>query len=196
MSNEQMNPDIPNEFVRTSNAGQVFLFLVALAAIVAFIPWLTMRRGDRANRVAAMVGPAIQAEGWLNGEAPTTESLKGKVILVHAWATWCGPCKKFTPILVDLHEQFAKQGVVFVGLTSEDGYDLSAIKNYVEKAKISWLIGYGAGETLANFGTQYLPTAYVIGADGNVVWDSGSGGSIKEVLDNALESAKARSSKE
>jgi len=193
MSNEQMNPDIPNEFVRPSNAGQVFLFLIALAAIVAFVPWLAMKRGER---FAVKVSPPIQAEGWLNGEAPTTESLEGKVVLMHAWATWCGPCRQFTPILVDLHEQYSNRGVVFVGLTNEESFELNAIKKYVEKAKISWLIGYGAGDTLANFGNRYLPTAYVIGADGMLLWNSENGGSIKEILDSALESAKARSPKE
>ena len=47
MSNEQMHPDVPNEYVRPSNAGQVFLFLLALAAIVAFVPWLMTKRSER-----------------------------------------------------------------------------------------------------------------------------------------------------
>ena len=191
MSKEQMNPDIPNEFVRPSNAGQVFLFLVALAVIVAFVPWLTMKRIERG---AAKESPPIQAAGWLNGDAPTKESLAGKVVLMHAWATWCGPCRQFTPKLIELHEQYADRGVVFIGLTSEESFELNIIQKYVKKANISWLIGYGAGDTLANFGNRYLPTAYVIGADGKVLWDSENGGSVQDTLDHALELAKADSS--
>ncbi len=195
MSDEQMHPDVPNEFVRPSNAGQVFLFLLALAVIVAFVPWLMTKRSERPLTTSGQPTPTITAAGWLNGDAPTKESLAGKVVVMHAWATWCGPCKKMTPQLLSLHQRFADRGVVFIGLTSEEEFHLSRIQQYVQKAKITWLIGWGAGETLANFGTQFLPSAYVIGADGTLMWDSERGGNIDDVLERAIVLAEAQNSK-
>ncbi len=195
MSNEPMNPDIPNEYARPSNAGQIFLFLLALAAIVAFVPWFVMRRAEQTAASSGRPSPMIKAEGWINGDAPTKESLTGKVVLMHAWATWCGPCKQLTPKLVDLHEHFAERGVVFIGLTSEESFELNRVQQYVKKANISWLIGWGAGETLGDFGNRYLPTVYVIGADGKMFWDSDQGGSMHDTLERALELAAAHNSK-
>ena len=195
MSDEQMQPDAPNEYVRPSNAGQVFLFLLALAAIVAFVPWFVMRRSERPLASSGKPSPAITAAGWLNGDAPTKESLAGKVVVLHAWATWCGPCKKMTPQLVDLHRRFADRGVVFIGLTSEEEFHLPRVQQYVQKAKITWLIGWGAGETLMDFGAQYLPSVYVIGADGTLLWNSDQGGTIDDVLERAIVLAEAHNGK-
>jgi thiol-disulfide isomerase/thioredoxin len=190
MSNDSMHPDIPNEYVRPSQSGQIFLFLLALAGIVAIVPWFVMHHGEQTSASSARPSPLIKAEGWINGDAPSRASLTGKVVLVHAWATWCGPCKQFTPKLVDLHERFVERGVVFVGLTSEESFDLPRVEQYVKKANISWLIGWGAGETLGDLGNRYLPTVYVISAEGKVVWDSENGGSIQETLEHELELAK------
>ena len=195
MSNEQMNPDIPNEYVRPSQAGQIFFFLLALAVIVAFVPWFAMRRAERSLTSSGKPSPPIVAEGWLNGEAPTPESLAGKVVLMHAWATWCGPCKKMTPKLIEIHQRFASRGVVFIGLTGEEETHLPQIQQYVASAKITWLIGWGARQTLMDFRNEYIPAAYVIGADGTLLWDSNQDGMLDEVLEKALGLAEASQSK-
>jgi len=190
-----MNPDIPNEYRRSSKAGRVFLFMLVLAITVAAIPWLAKRSGARAVLLPGRDAPPIVAAGWLNGEAPTQESLSGKIVLLHVWATWCGPCRRMTPLLVELRKQYAERGVVFIGLTSEDESSLQTVRDYVETNHVNWLIGWGALETLQDLGTEFIPMAYVIGADGKLLWDSQHEGTPDDALEQAIALAAAQNSK-
>ena len=195
MSHEPaMNPDIPNEYRRSSNARQVFLFLLVLAVIVAAVPWLAKWWSGRAVFLPGRNAPPIVAVGWLNGEAPTKESLSGKVVFLYVWATWCGPCRRTTPQLVELHKRYAERGVVFIGLTSEEQSSLQDVRDHVQAKNVTWLIGWGALETLQDLGTEFLPSAYVIGADGKLLWDSQHAGTPEEALEQALALAAAQNS--
>src|SRR5436189_3322802 len=48
---------------------------------------------------------------------------KGKVVVVDFWATWCGPCKAAFPHLVELHQQYARQGLVVISVSLDDAKD-------------------------------------------------------------------------
>lgn len=191
----QMHSDVPNEYVRPSSAGKTFLFLLTLAIIVAVVPWLTMRRNRPFIATPGADAPPIVAQGWLNGEAPTPESLAGKVVLIDVWASWCQPCRRATPMLVKLHEQYASRGVVFIGLTTEEKSSLTRIRDFVQGARVKWLIGWGANETVLALGTEFLPTIYVIGADGKLLWNTSQDGTIEAALEQALVLADAHHDK-
>ena len=187
-----MDPDLPNQFVaKRSNAKQAFLFLLALATLVAFLAWQSNRLG-RAKLASGRLAPPIRADGWVNGDPPTPESLANRVVLVEAWATWCRPCLGEAPHLVELHRQFADRGVIFIGLTSENKSSLPSITQFLKATGITWLNGWGATETLNALETEYLPSSYVIGANGQIVWDSSSRGTVEEALELALEMANKK----
>ena len=69
-------------------------FLILAAALISTVLYLSMDEGT-SNRVSGRAGlavgqqaPPIEAQGWLNGQAPAPGSLAGKVIFVEAWASW------------------------------------------------------------------------------------------------------------
>jgi thiol-disulfide isomerase/thioredoxin len=181
-----------------SNALPITLFLATLAFIVVILPWLATQRVGvpKADLFEGPDAPEITAAGWINGEAPNKESLAGKVVLVQVWATWCGPCRRELPHLVELHQQFADRGVVFIGLTTQPQNKLSEIKSVLKAHQVTWLNGWGAIETVQELGTEYLPSVYVIGANGKLLWDSNRGGEIEVALDRALSLAVASSKKD
>jgi thiol-disulfide isomerase/thioredoxin len=184
-----MDPDCPNEFRRApSRAGRFFGLLLLLALIVFAIALLTRSRGLLRPRGAA---PEIKAAGWVNGEAPTKESLKGKVVVVCVWATWCGPCQKEAPHLVQVHRQFADRGVVFLGLTSDGEDQLANIHRFLNTFGITWPNGYGAIETMRALNAEFIPALYVIGADGQLLWvQQEDGGRLESAIELALRDAK------
>ena len=128
--------------------------------------------------------PDLRAAGWLNGEAPPPESLKGKVVVLDAWATWCGPCRAAMPDVVALHKRYGDR-VVFIGLTTEGPEEAENIQNVLDSYDAKWLNGYGANDVLTELGADYIPAYWVIDTDGNIVWNSNSG-TMEEGIELAL----------
>ena len=69
----------------------------------------------------------------LQGKTWTLHELRGKVVLVNFWATWCPPCRKEMPDLNALHGQFAAQGLVILAISDEDA---AKVKPFIEQRKI------------------------------------------------------------
>ncbi|MBC7820946.1 MAG: TlpA family protein disulfide reductase [Planctomycetaceae bacterium] len=185
-----MDPDLPNEFQQKSHASTVFFCLLLLAVFVTALSWSGKRGRELKPKGQA---PTLEAAGWVNGEAPTKESLAGKVVVVEVWATWCGPCRKMLPHMVKLNNQFEDRGVIFIGLTSEGEDKVETIQSILQNAGAHWRNGWGAGQTIQELGTEFLPSAYVIGPNGQIMWSSADGGDLPEILEQILKQVDSRS---
>lgn len=130
--------------------------------------------------------PKIEAAGWLNGEPPTAEQRKGKVVVVEAWASWCGPCRRAAPHMVRAYNKFHSHGVIFIGLTTQNASQISHMKRFLDDAGIAWPNGYGATNTLQAFQAEVIPLTWVIGRDGKVAWNSASKGTLEDAIAAAL----------
>ncbi|QDT94708.1 TlpA family protein disulfide reductase [Gimesia aquarii] len=174
-------------------------FLLALALVVAgtilFSAWFGFKilgtpqaTSNRAELKVGKTAPPIQAAGWVNGDPYQKGNLKGKVIVVDAWATWCLPCRLQAPHIVETYQKFKDQDVVFIGLTAEGEEMLPAIQQWLEETGITWSNGYGALDTLIAFNADFIPQVWVIGPDGKIVWnvDSEPKESLEQGITRAL----------
>lgn len=67
----------------------------------------------------------------MNGQAVTLSSLKGKVVILSFWATWCGPCKEEMPHLQALYNEFGSQGLVVLSISIDDARSASQVKPWI-----------------------------------------------------------------
>ncbi len=131
--------------------------------------------------------PPLQATEWLQGEAPRWDQLRGNVVVLVAWAHWCGPCRAETPHLVEVYHQFQDQNVKFLGLTwDDDESSIRSTREFIETAQVPWPNGMGAGVTLSRLGVTMIPSLIVVGRDGLVTWNSDRPGTLEDALASAL----------
>lgn len=104
----------------------------------------------------------------LEGERITSESLRGRVVVLNFWATWCGPCKLEMPSLQSLHEDRGKDGVVVIGLSTDVGNE-RGIRDYLSEREINFAVGRATRAHREAFGgIRGIPTTFIIDADGIV----------------------------
>jgi thiol-disulfide isomerase/thioredoxin len=171
----------------------LFVFSIPVLVVLALVAMGLISSNFGPRPMSGMGGlapggtlPAIQADGWVNGAPPADAELKGKVVVIEAWATWCGPCREQAPHMVQLYRDYKDRGVVFIGLTSEGSEDVRKIQRFVEHFEIDWPNGYGAEKLLRQIGANYIPRVWVVGPDGKVVWNTDSEGTPIDGIEQAL----------
>jgi thiol-disulfide isomerase/thioredoxin len=113
--------------------------------------------------------PEVVAADWLNTDTPQSLSaLKGKVVLVEFWATWCGPCVAGIPHLNELQSEYRETGLQILSFTNEDR---ETVEKFQKKAKapIEYTVGLGS-PLFKEYGVTGIPHAFVVGRDGKLVW--------------------------
>jgi thiol-disulfide isomerase/thioredoxin len=104
----------------------------------------------------------------LDGNVVSTAALRGKVVLINFWATWCPPCREEIPELIDLANRY-KDGLQVVGISMDDA-DASQVKDFATRMGMNYPIVMGGREIITPYGgVPGLPTTYVINRDGRIV---------------------------
>jgi len=106
----------------------------------------------------------------LSGKTWTLSSLRGKVVLINFWATWCPPCRKEIPDLQALHERFESKGLVIVGISDEEA---AKVAHFIHERKLTFPIlldpDRKANDAFVVYG---IPKTFVYDRDGKLVAQS------------------------
>ncbi len=102
----------------------------------------------------------------LTGETITMSELRGKVVLVDFWATWCGPCKREMPHIQKLFEDLSDDGLVVLAISNEKE---ATIRRYIDSKNYTFptLVDEGA-EVTRRYGVTAYPTLFVVDREGTI----------------------------
>lgn len=102
-----------------------------------FVGSILRQRDGQNTMKAAENKPVVMAGKTIDGKDFTTESLKGKVVVIDFWASWCGPCKAELPRLKELYAKYHEQGFEIVGISND--YTAEALERYLASdPSLSW----------------------------------------------------------
>jgi peroxiredoxin len=106
----------------------------------------------------------------LTGKTWTLSELRGKVVLVNFWATWCPPCRKEMPDLQKLYEQFGPQGLVILGISDEE---TQKVEPFIHERKVTFPVLLDPGRKANDaFIVEGIPKTFVYDRNGKLVAQS------------------------
>lgn len=143
--------------------------LVFLGALAAFAAAAVVLRGAKTDSGEGYPRPAVEftLPKVGGGEAGLAE-LRGKVVLVDFWATWCLECREEQPTLSALHEAFAKDGfsVLAVSLDARKG---DVVEPYIRQNPAPYPVVMAGAEPVEGWPVDKLPTAFLVDRGGRIV---------------------------
>jgi peroxiredoxin len=144
--------------------------------------------GDHRKQLDAMEGkapPALQVKNWINGEEMKLADLKGKVVLLDFWATWCGPCIAAIPHTNELATKHKDKGLVIIGVCHPR--DVEKMAATVKEEGIKYTVAADPeGKTIAAFKVNGFPDYYLIDRSGNLRIADCKNASVDEAVEALL----------
>ncbi len=147
-----------------------------LVGLAAGILWTA------ASRVPSAVGAPLSSspsprEGFLapdftldtlDGKRITLSELRGKIVVVNFWATWCLPCRAETPALEKSYAQYKDSGVVILGVNLTNQDVVSEVESFVQEFKLTYPILLDREGSISNslYQIRGLPTTFFINREG------------------------------
>lgn len=178
------------------------LLLVLIALVVAIIFWPVEASATNSSVPTAQddieattlihagdIAPDFTVE-MLDGSKVTLSELRGKVVLVGFWATWCPPCRlELSHMQKDVIDHFAGKDLVVLPISR--GEKRKTVEDYIAKMGYTFPIGLDGDQSIyKKYASNYIPRSFVVGRDGKVVYVAvGYDEQIAKEIDTAISEA-------
>ena len=148
--------------------------IVPAVLILALVMALAGCNSEESSKSSSTAKLAVQPVA-VNSIAQSLEQMKGKVVVLDLWATWCGPCRMEIPSFIKLQEKYRAQGLEIVGVALDPitgrGTTAETVRKFVQENNINytiWVVNNQAAMMKYPAG-QGIPTTYVIDRNGRTV---------------------------
>jgi RNA polymerase sigma factor (sigma-70 family) len=217
-------PESKSSLLRTGVLGFVGSLTLLCVADAAF---LFVQRGSLLNQVVSdypdsFYGQMVQGEkrqrdrlgepfelefnDAISGRRIAMKDLRGKVVVVDFWATWCGPCVYEIPEMLRIYNEYHDRGVEFIGVShdapEEDG-GLDDLKSFVAERKVPWpqyyqghdnhrvVMGEPTNDFSESWGISGIPTVFIVDAEGKL-YSTEARGRLETLIPKLLKDGNAR----
>jgi thiol-disulfide isomerase/thioredoxin len=128
-----------------------------------------------------------------DGGSMRLSQLKGNVVLLNVWATWCGPCRLELPIVQRFYDQYSDRNFVVVAVNIDA--ERTRIAPFMKRYNISLPVYYAAPEDAAQMTAAGIPSTFLIGADRSLIqnwvgYSADTENSWKQLIEKHLKARK------
>jgi cytochrome c biogenesis protein CcmG, thiol:disulfide interchange protein DsbE len=144
-----------------------------LAALLCAVPACQGKPDAAPGSASAFIGqpaPALAGK-TIDGDAISLADLRGQVVLVNVWATWCKPCTKELPELAKLHRELSEQGFSVLGVSVDKRQLLDKVRTEVLRFELGYPTLFDPeSRAITPWKVHGYPTSVLVGRDGTIRW--------------------------
>lgn len=157
-----------------------YIILIALIGVVVLVrPGPAAAQSVPASVVKAFADAGIRVPGnktdpidftlpLLNGTNQKLSDLKGKVVFLNFWATWCPPCRREMPSMETLYQRFKGQGLEMLAVDCQE--DSGGVSAFMRRNRLTFpAVLDKSGAVSGNYGIEAIPTTYIIDRSGKII---------------------------
>jgi DsbE subfamily thiol:disulfide oxidoreductase len=161
-------PEARRRAIRNAVSGGVVVLVLIVAAVAM---WGT--GGPSAAQSTGRPLPGQPAKeftlGLLDGSSLTLSEMRGELVLINFWASWCPPCEDEMPALQAISEEFRAQGVTVVGVAYDDTE--TDAREMISRFGLTYPVGLDAGDRISSdYGITGVPETFVVDRNGQVAY--------------------------
>ena len=148
----------------------ISLFALGLIAGCQEPPPLPDQPGTGSSTQAAVVIDSAAPDFTLrdtSGNPVSLSSLRGKMVLIDFWATWCGPCISSVPEMKRIWQTYGGKGLVILSISLDN--DMAAWRSYIKNSHMDWLHVFDTRTTSSatyRYGVNAIPTLFLVDREG------------------------------
>ncbi|MEW6669060.1 MAG: TlpA disulfide reductase family protein [Thermodesulfobacteriota bacterium] len=147
--------------------------LLRKTTVLTLCLWLLPLQACTSSEKAGPYAPNFTLED-LSGKKVSLSDHRGQFVLIDFWATWCQPCMRSIPELVDLHKKYRERGLVVLGISLDppNQVDNNRLAAFKEKNRIEYVILRGSEKVLQDYSGpegMAIPTMFFVDREGRIV---------------------------
>lgn len=160
------------DYATTSTTSRVGMIVGTLALVGGFVGYLAWKSTQNPLLERNLDGPSGSPDFFatdLNNQAIDTSELRGQVVVVDVWATWCGPCVQKIPEMRAIHTDFDGKGAKVIGVSVDENE--GALRRFVADNDVQYAMVHDPRGNIARdiYGVSGIPSIFVIDQEGKVV---------------------------
>jgi cytochrome c biogenesis protein CcmG/thiol:disulfide interchange protein DsbE len=160
--------DVPAPEPQRRTANVTTLMFVAVAAFLMILLAFAFASPQRSRPKEGEPAPGFELALFDSSEISLAD-LRGQVVVLNFWASWCGPCRREAPALQQVWEAYEGQGVVVLGVSYQDAEGAS--RQFIEQFGLTYANGIDVdGHISRAYGVTGVPETFVIDRQGRVAW--------------------------
>jgi thiol-disulfide isomerase/thioredoxin len=156
--------------MRFAKTSSLLVCIALLCGFSTFEP--ALEKNDQRAALEGMTGkvpPALQVKNWINSKPLKLDELKGKVVVLEFWATWCTTCIGLVPHHNELAKKYGDKGLVFIGVCDAEGAE--KMLDVAKKFGIEYPIAVDAKNATSDaYKADSTPDFYLIDRRGKLRW--------------------------